>query len=54
MSCPPPRIAISLRFMPMGGVAVFDKERLYYRVELVGNRREIVYKTLDIRRKDLY
>jgi hypothetical protein len=40
--------------MPMGGVAVFDKERLYYRVELVGNRREIVYKTLDIRRKDLY
>ena len=54
VSYPLPHIVISLRFMPMGGVTVFHKERLYYGVELVGNRREIVYKTLDIRRKDLY
>jgi hypothetical protein len=48
VSCPPPRIVISLRFVPVGGVTVFHKERLYYGVELVGNYREIVYKTLDI------
>jgi hypothetical protein len=53
MSCPPPRTAISHRFVLVGGVAVFYKERFHYGVELVGNRRKIIDKTLDIRFKDL-
>jgi hypothetical protein len=48
ISYPLPRIAISHRFVPVGGVAVFYKERFYYRVELIGNCRKVIDKTLDI------
>jgi hypothetical protein len=53
MSCPLPRTVISHRFVLVGGVAVFYKERFYYKVELVGNCRKVINKTLDIRFKDL-
>jgi hypothetical protein len=53
ISYPPPCIVISHRFVAVGGVTVFYKERFYSRVKLVGNCHEIVYKALNVRRKDL-
>lgn len=49
----PPRTAIPYRFVAVGRVAVFHKQRLHCGVQLVDCLREIVYKTLDVRFKDL-
>jgi len=49
-----PYIVIPRRFVAVSGVTVLYKERFYYGVKLVGNRRKVIYKTLDIRFKDLY
>ena len=48
-----PCIVIPRRFVAVSGVTVLHKERFYCGVDLVGNRRKVIYKTLDIRFKDL-
>ena len=53
VSYPLSRIAIPYRFVAVGRVTVFYKERFYSGDELVGNCRKVVYKTLDVRCKDL-